>query len=134
MRYLDNFKYQSEYAARGIKPVVFFNANGSTAIFEGGDDEMIVKKWIESKFAKLKDDGFNLTPETFQKILEHDALEKAHLEGKTSQPLDTTTEVETIPSQPQDTDWKVKAIQSLESGKLKISELQDLLLSILKNL
>lgn len=128
MRYLDKFKYQSEYVMRGIKPVVFFNADGSTAIFEGGEDECKVKSWIESKISELKEQNFNLNPETFQQILDYIGPESSKEEQNVKEEKPKISEVKNDGLDSR----KAEIINSLKNEKFTVAKLQEILIEILK--
>jgi predicted Mrr-cat superfamily restriction endonuclease len=113
---------------RGIKPVVFFNADGSTAIFEGGEDECKVKSWIESKISELKEQNFNLNPETFQQILDYIGPESSKEEQNVKEEKPKISEVKNDGLDSR----KAEIINSLKNEKFTVAKLQEILIEILK--
>jgi len=134
MKVLEKIRFQKEYVEKRIKPKCFFNPDGSVAVFAITQEDQLVQKWVYEKGAALKNEGFSLNSETYDQILKfimeggsfNEAPPEIILEPEEQKPI--VQEGVKTPSQGN----RSEIIELLKSKKLKVAELQEILIKILE--
>ena len=138
MRILERYKFQKDYAEKGLKPNCFFNPDNSVAVFEDSNDDLLVKNWVYEKASDLKKDAsFFLNHESYQRILEFVKAGASSSEDAPApiiiNPLDYDEYAEKDSVNEKGcSEKKTKILSELKEKKLKVVELQEILIRILE--